>query len=529
MEFDNDEHALEYACCESDPLYFINNYCHIKDQLKKEDVLFKLWPEQEKIFGKMVDRAVRFIIGLKGRQVGITTGCGAVSLQEIIFNPYSEVLFISRNDTIAKEALERVRYMYDRLPDWLRVPTRKKPNQREIALTNHSSIRSIPTTRNAGISKTVNLLILDEAANGEFFDMIYSSAFPTLSSSGGRIFVVSSIERYAPSIEFFKDIWYAAVDGENDYVPIFLPWTANPNRDAEWYETERRNLKLWGDEVSFKRSHPSRPEEALMLGGRCAFNIDLLVDQIERLEKNRPKYRVVEMAYLPEGVRPVDNTGGIIRIYHEPVFSGEYVIGCDVAEGLPKGDNSALYVRNAKNWRVEASLVGHIDPLLFGHEIHKLAVYYNDAFVGVERNAAGNTTMTYLEDNYHNLYVAKNPETRKPMNRTGWYTSRITKDQMIKALLISIQDKMLICDEAEFWKECTTFQVNEKGAYGAIGKVKDDRVIAMAISEMMLAERPKFSSRYDPAKQMREAKKKYNEMMFGSKGGSASGGMGADF
>ena len=71
---------------------------------------------------------------------------------------------------------------------------------------------------------------------------------------------------------------------------------------------------------------------------------------------------------------------------------------------------------------------GHIEPDKAGDVIAKLGKMYNRAFVGVERNNHGLTTLTRLRDlGYQNLYAQENIESRAEGDQTvrfGWLTTR---------------------------------------------------------------------------------------------------------
>jgi len=39
-----------------------------------------------------------------------------------------------------------------------------------------------------------------------------------------------------------KRLYRVAVVGESAWKPVFLPWDARPDRDAAWYEAQRRDV-----------------------------------------------------------------------------------------------------------------------------------------------------------------------------------------------------------------------------------------------------------------------------------------------
>ena len=80
----------------------------------------------------------------------------------MLFCLAATVLLFSRRDDEAVDLLgTRLRGMYDRLPDWLKVRWFGVDNDHEWALSNGSRVLAFPTT--AGDSYTATLAIVDEA------------------------------------------------------------------------------------------------------------------------------------------------------------------------------------------------------------------------------------------------------------------------------------------------------------------------------------------------------------------------------
>jgi adenosine deaminase len=80
--------------------------------------------------------------------------------------------------------------------------------------------------------------------------------------------------------------------------------------------------------------------------------------------------------------------------------------------------------------KVDAMFHGHIDPDLFGEELVKLAKYYNYAYIGVENNNHGLTTLKAIQrKDYYNIYFSKTYDqiTDKLTQKIGWSTNAKTK------------------------------------------------------------------------------------------------------
>src|SRR5690606_9518856 len=106
----------------------------------------------------------------------------------------------------------------------------------------------------------------------------------------------------------------------------------------------------------------------------------------------------VARGYLHEvdgKIELVEDDKGYISIWQMPVENMNYALGADVAEGLISGDYSCAFVGNDE-FDLVARWHGHIDPDLFGKELVKLGRFYNDAYIGVENNNHGLTTLTSI-------------------------------------------------------------------------------------------------------------------------------------
>ena len=154
----------------------------------------------------------------------------------------------------------------------------------------------------------------------------------------------------------------------------------------------------------------------------------------------------------------VEDPKGYISIWVDPVPGESYAIGADVAEGLASGDYSAGYVGNSE-FDIVARWHGHIDPDLYGKELVKLARYYNEAYLGIENNNHGLTTIkSVLNEEYWNVYVSKNYDKIADglTQKVGWTTSPRTKPLMIDKLSEYVREHYLgIPDDLLISEMCT--------------------------------------------------------------------------
>ena len=163
----------EYIKCAQDPAHFMKKYCNIQHP-QRGRVIFNLYPFQEKTLRLFRDNP--YSIVLKSRQLGISTLSAGYSLWTMLFNKDKTVLCIATKQETAKGMVEKVQFMYNNLPAWLR--GNQKPisdNKLSLKLANNSQIVATSAASDAGRSYAVSLLIVDEAAFIEGIDRIYTS------------------------------------------------------------------------------------------------------------------------------------------------------------------------------------------------------------------------------------------------------------------------------------------------------------------------------------------------------------------
>ena len=107
-------------------------------------------------------------------------------------------------------------------------------NRLSIRFENGSQIKAVSAAGDAGRSEAVSLLIIDEAAFIEQIGEIWASAQQTLATGGGAIVLSTP---YGTG-NWFHQAWVKAQAGENDFVPIRLPWDVHPERDQTWRDKQ---------------------------------------------------------------------------------------------------------------------------------------------------------------------------------------------------------------------------------------------------------------------------------------------------
>jgi hypothetical protein len=135
-------------------LYFAKNFAYIQHPVQGK-LLFEPYKFQENLMHSYHN--YRFNINMMPRQSGKTT-CAAIYLAwYAMFNPDQTILIAAHKYTGAQEIMQRVRYVYELCPDYIRAGVTSY-NKGSIEFENGSRIVSQTTTGNTGRGMSISLL-----------------------------------------------------------------------------------------------------------------------------------------------------------------------------------------------------------------------------------------------------------------------------------------------------------------------------------------------------------------------------------
>lgn len=180
-----------------------------------------------------------------------TTVAAGYLLWFAMFNSDKYVLVAAHKYSGAAEIMDRVRFAYEDLPDFIRAGVRSY-NVKSIEFDNGSKIEAETTTKNTGRGKSISLIYLDEFAFVDPPSMaedLWTSLSPTL-STGGKCLITSTPNGAENT---FAKIWFDANNNVDDYGnekdvglngfrPYFATWRAHPDRDEKWADIERGKI-----------------------------------------------------------------------------------------------------------------------------------------------------------------------------------------------------------------------------------------------------------------------------------------------
>ena len=518
------------------PRIYIPNF--LKIRTKEGDIVpLKPKPAQVKLLNTIEKlekekKPVRVII-LKARQVGFSTYVEALAYNKTATNKNYNSYIIAHEEQASQNLYDMFKRYHNNMPLELQ-PMIDTMNSKELEFKNptrnpiefrrnpglQSSIK-IGTARNvgAGRSQTINYLHASEVAFWQDAKTLMTGLMQTVPDvPNSYVFLESTANGVGG---YFYDMWQQAERGENDFVPLFFAWFEEPTYTTPFYTEEEKEQfinevnyvhkdhngniihteeyelkeqfgltyeqlnwrkktianKCGGDLDQFRQEYPSTPEEAFIASGRPKFNVNALRQYMKKAKE--PIFRGIF-----EGDKIIEKEKGELEIWKMPQEGTYYVGGGDVAEGLLEGDYSVFYIMDS-DLNMCAKWRGHIDPDLFGDVCVKMAKMYNNAYIGIENNNHGLTTLKSVvnKNNYYNVFYSKNYDKISDTytKKLGWSTNNRTKPLMIDKLAEFIREKWVDMPDIDLIKECLTYIIEDNGATNAQIGCHDDCVMAFAI------------------------------------------------
>ena len=469
-----EEQVLEIAKCVKDPIYFIDNYCYIVT-LDHGIQPFKLYDCQKTKIKLIHDN--RKVILMEGRQQGKTTSAAAYILWYTLFQDNKSVAVLANKSATAREIMSRYQLMFEYLPPWMQQGI-KTWNKGDIELENGSIVFTSATTA-AGIrGKSVNLLYIDEAAiiPNTVADAFFTAVYPVISAGQTtKILITSTPLGY----NHFWKFWNDAINKNNDFVPMYIPYWEIPGRDEKWALEQKRQLGdlKYNQEVLCK-----------FLGSSLTLINSDTIEYMTTCPTVYSKDGLDLYEYPINGQRDEDE-----KLVTKP---HTYVIVADTAKGVG-GDYSAFVIVDITE--VPYKLVGKfrdnkIAPMLYPtvktKSIHKIAKDYNNAYVLIEVNSSEQVAhIMHNELEYDNI-IFVNRDTKKGQVVSGGFGGGKTQlgvqtDKRVKRIgcftfKALVEEKKLLIMDADTISEISTF-IQVRDSYAADDGYHDDLVMPLVL------------------------------------------------
>jgi hypothetical protein len=481
-----EDQIKEFAKC-ADPVtgpeYFMSNFFYIQHPTKGR-MLYAPFEYQKRLIHSY--HAYRFSISLMPRQTGKSTSAAGYLLWYAMFVPDSTILIAAHKYTGSQEIMQRIRYAYESVPDFIRAGA-VSYNKGSIDFDNGSRIVSATTTENTGRGMSISLLYADEFAfvrptiGREF----WTSISPTL-ATGGKCIITSTPNS---DEDQFATLWKGANKcfdefgnptelGVNGFKAFRSYWNEHPDRDEQWAIQQRAQL---GDE-RFRREMD------------CEFIIwdETLIN---------PSY-LIEM----QGVDPIENQGQV-RWYKKPQPNGTYAVSLDPSLGtggdpagiqvfeLPSFTQVAEWQHNRTPIQQQVGILTEITKYL-AETVPNTSIYYS-----VENNTVGEAALISIseigEENIRGIFLSE------PRNmgsgrrfRKGFNTTNKSKISACAKLKNLIESRRMTIYSRPLISELKTFVASGAG-YAAKPGESDDLVMSLVLIVRIAQLMQSFDSQID--------------------------------
>lgn len=500
---------------------YIESYIKIRDKAgsiidftlnEPQQRLYDIIKEQRKL-----KKPVRIII-LKARQMGFSTLTESILFKETATKFNINTGIIAHKEEATTNLFNMSKRMYANLPEEMK-PSLKNSNAKELIFDNYegtglkSKIKCMTAgSDGVGRSDTFNNLHISELAfwvgdkKATMTGLL--QAVPNLPNT------MIIIESTANGFEYYKDLWDMAVNGESDFIPLFVGWNElkeyqMPYTGFELTEEEKKLQELYnisleqltwrrwcianncgGDVEQFKQEYPINPQEAFLSTGNCIFNKENVIARLQSTPKVlKQGYFTYNEAEAIKGnmtdIKWVNDRKGFIKIYEmpdSPVVS-KYAIGGDTA-GDTMGDEFSADVINAKTLTQAASLEMQTDEDLYAKQVYCLGMYYKWAVIGLETNFSTFPQKELERLGYPNFYVREvfDNFSKTTTKQFGFLTTKKTKPVILSNLVQIVRESVEVINHKKTLEEMLTMVKKENGKQEAEDGYHDDKVMSVAIA-----------------------------------------------
>lgn len=463
------------------PEYFLSKYFYIQHPTKGR-LLYQPFDYQKRLTDTY--HKYRYSISLMPRQTGKSTTAAGYLLWYAMFVPDSTILVAAHKYTGSQEIMQRIRYGYESIPDFIRAGVTTY-NKGSIDFDNGSRIVSTTTTENTGRGMSISLLYLDEFAfvRPTIAKEFWTSISPTL-ATGGKCIITSTPNS---DEDQFALLWKAAnkcVDewgnetdiGINGFKAFRSYWHEHPDRDEAWEKQQREQL----GEERFRRE----------MGCEFLIEEETLISSIVLAELG--------------GIDPLTKQGQV-RWYKKPQADKTYVVALDPSLGTG-GDPAAIQVlelptmHQVAEWKHNKTPIQQQIKIL--SEITKALVEVtnssNNVYYSVENNTLGEAALIAIsevgEENIKGVFLSEPKRAGSSrMFRKGFTTTNKSKISACSKLKSLIENKKMVIASKSLISELKTFVAVGISFQAKIGET-DDLVMSMLLAVRMAT----FLREFDP-------------------------------
>lgn len=511
--------AEKLRCTLADPYLFISNLVKIVDKRGKL-VPFIPNPQQKELLSDME----KFNVVLKSRQLGISVLSCAYSLWLATTNPHTSCLLMAHSLDGADGIFSKLKQLYESLPKFIR-PKLIRNNKKELRFSNGSRITVVSCgTKESARGSTLRFVHISEAGFCSETIERQILAIEQCLTPNGQIIVEST----ANGFNYFSDMFFKAERRESLYRAFFFGWIDDKIMFADEYkqfaeryinlhgklptveEFDKTELALYhqgasieqivwrrlkisnNSETWFAQEFPSCPTEAFISTGTNVFDTQRLHDRLANISATKT---IPMPELLPAVLKPWYNRG--FSLWEKPEKGIRYFVGVDSAEGLGgDSDYSVVEVVDRDGFQLAEFRSNKIKAFEFVEVVNAIGLYFNEAFLVIEKASAGQTVCDRLcndeQYQYRFLYRYKSWDARgKVKRKVGFETTKQSKQRIIDDF-VELHEKDALCINSEILLQEMKMFVYDGGTTKASSGYHDDTVMAMAMALFGAKEAPDY-------------------------------------
>lgn len=446
------EQIAEIYKCKNDPIYFIENYFYVNSQEEGEKLMDLCEYQKQAIIDFYKHH--RLILNW-ARQSRKTSTFSAFILHYTIFNRGKNSFLLSNKGETSKEILERIKFAYIRLPEYLNVGVTEF-NKNSIIFGNGSKIYASTTSSDSIRGKSASVVYCDEIAFCENWSEFWSGISPTIAANKNAFIGMSS----TPSgFNHFYKLVENARNNKNGFVLSEVKWFEVPGRDEKWAQRALDDLN--GDEDEFAREY-----ELQFLGASGCLISSKKLKEMLSIDPIHSKYN------------------NNFLIYELPILDKKYYFICDSSEGLQQ-DFSTIQIfkyEDSKFYQVAVYKDNTSKPREFANIVNMISEYYNNALIIGESNSIGSEVLNELfsELENDNLYFDVNEK-----DKLGVKMTKSVKRLGCSYLKKFIENDQIIINDFDTINQLSTF-ISKNNSYEADSGCNDDLVTPLVIFSYLI-------------------------------------------
>ena len=375
---------VEWLKCQHSCLYFLSKYAYVQNFSDSRREKWKPYPYLADIMSIALADDIKDLVVLKARQLGLSWLFCGIALWKAMFTEMSRITFISENEAKAWDMLAKSKFMWENLPEWMRVD-QKNPDSKAVLnfKSHHSYIETVPCTENAGRGSNASLVVRDEVAVQEYAAQNFVSLGPSIDAGSAKLVDISTINISDAKNHFTERVNRAMAGacredlpsgltvykgGESGAALVFAGVHLRPDREdgktfEEWWEL--RIVPKYTEIVREKEYARTIEDVLKPVQSRAYFDVKATEGMINDI---LPPYQTVE---------GLNTRNGAIKVFKLPQVGRRYCVFTDPSDGVE--DPFHTVVMDSQTWEGVCEAEGKLVASDCARVHDDIVRFYNNA------------------------------------------------------------------------------------------------------------------------------------------------------